>query len=371
MLIIKNGKIVTMADWLIDGGDIIIEGGIIRDITDSPSYTPVSSDIVIDAEDKFVFPGFIDVHTHCGLDGSLVGDIYRYEQFISPQTATYKYVNADSDEFSDCIRNGITSVVVAPFDEQIVGGKCCVVKTSPDIDQRLNVVSSCCGTKFSLCSMTDEHSVISPYRVPHFIRDELHCAQNYLDPNKNGAFPPLPSPALESYRPILKENMSAFISVSDADQIKIAKQIIDSFSLNGIIVLQDMIDSDNLYAALSENKIPLVINPMHIGTSERKQLADIVSSTGVNIAISTSHPSISSDVLPVNAGIFVRDGLAMQSALEAITVNPAEMCNVSDRIGTLRAGMDADIVIFDGNPLEVLSTVMCTIIDGRVVYTAQ
>jgi len=72
--------------------------------------------------------------------------------------------------------------------------------------------------------------------------------------------------------------------------------------------------------------------------------------------------------LPICAGLAVKSGLPAAEGLRSITINAARICGTADRVGSLEIGKDGDVVIFDGNPLEVFTRALCTIIDGKVVY---
>ena len=72
--------------------------------------------------------------------------------------------------------------------------------------------------------------------------------------------------------------------------------------------------------------------------------------------------------LPICAGLAVKSGLPLEEGLRAITCNPARICRVFDRVGSLEPGKDADIAIFTGNPMETFTRTMCTIINGKIVY---
>lgn len=359
MLVIKNGRIVTMAGRLIDGGDILIEEGRIRDITDDTAYVPTLSDTVIDAGDMFVFPGFIDMHTHCGLDGTVQGDAFRDELFITPYMKTAMYINPDSPDFTDRLSCGITSTLVAPFDDRIVGGRCCVVKTYAH-DGKLSIVTDDCGMQFSLAGMGNDNYIVFPDSVPSFIKDDLRSAREYLFSDSNSA-KSLESPSFSAYSSVLSCEKPAFFNVSDEKQYRIAEGIAEAFSLNAVMVL-DMKGMDDITDLLDT---PFVIDPSRVGNITLMNLAGEISSCDTAFAISAS----SHDFLPVNTGIFVRAGLDMSTGFEAITTMPASICGLSDRIGSLRSGLDADIVIWNDNPLDVMAQVVCAIVGGRVAYS--
>ena len=96
--------------------------------------------------------------------------------------------------------------------------------------------------------------------------------------------------------------------------------------------------------------------------------AGILAKEGIKVTITTDHPVSRLQYLPVCAGLAVKEGLDMREGLKAITINAAEICNVSDRVGSIEKGKDADIAIFDGNPMEVFTKTLYTIIDGKIVY---
>lgn len=357
MLVIKNGKIVTMAERLIDGGDILVDNGKICDVSDSDEYEPKLSDTVINAENCFVFPGFVDIHTHCGLDGTLPGDIYRPELFIAPYVRTLRYINMDSESFSDRVSCGITSVLVAPFEDRIVGGKCCLLKTAA-YDGKPSVVYEDCGISFSLAGMSDTNCTVTPYSVPYFIRDELRSAGEYL----NGDMTQLESPSLSEYKSVLSGNTPAFFYVCNTGQIETAERIAKNFSLNAVMVLGEGNDAELTFCGTS----PVVIDPSLSGNLSLKRTAHEIVKCNTDFAVSAS----AKDILSVNAGLLVRSGMDMSRAIAAITTTPARICGAEDRIGSLKTGADADIVVWNGNPLEVMSQVVYTVIDGRIVFRA-
>ena len=86
------------------------------------------------------------------------------------------------------------------------------------------------------------------------------------------------------------------------------------------------------------------------------------------VAITTDHPVSLIQSLPLCAGLSVKAGLSMQEGLRAITINAARICGVADRMGSVEVGKDADFAIFDGNPMEVFTNTLLTVIDGKIVY---
>ena len=99
--------------------------------------------------------------------------------------------------------------------------------------------------------------------------------------------------------------------------------------------------------------------------------AGILHKHGVKVSICTDHPVSRIQYLPICAGFAAKEGLGIEEGLKAITINAAEICRVSHRVGSLEVGKDADIAIFDGNPMEVFTKALFTIINGEVIYRAE
>ena len=125
---------------------------------------------------------------------------------------------------------------------------------------------------------------------------------------------------------------------------------------------------------LLEEDYPLIVGP---SLSERSKIElrnltfetpGILSNEGLQVSLTTDHPVIPVQYLPVCAGIAIKHGMKKEKALEAITINPAKILGIDEKVGSIEIGKDADIVIWDNDPFELQSNVLVTIIDGKVVY---
>ena len=94
----------------------------------------------------------------------------------------------------------------------------------------------------------------------------------------------------------------------------------------------------------------------------------ILQEHGVLFSIMTDHPVSQIQYLPLCAGLAVKEGLPMEEGLKSITINAAHICGVEDIVGSLRKGKHADIAVFTGNPMEVFTKTLYTIVNGEVVY---
>lgn len=92
---------------------------------------------------------------------------------------------------------------------------------------------------------------------------------------------------------------------------------------------------------------------------------------GVRVALTMDHPVSQIHYLPLCAGLAAREGLGEHNALRAITIDAAHICGVDNRLGSIKEGKDADIIIYEGNPLEIASKLYMTIVDGKIVWTSE
>ena len=156
------------------------------------------------------------------------------------------------------------------------------------------------------------------------------------------------------------------------DDIFTAIRIAKEFGLN--MTLDHCSEGHLIAQELAEEGYPAIVGPDL--TSRNKievqnvafKTAGVLARAGVTVAITTDHPVSQIQSLPLCAGLAVKAGLPVEQGLRAITVNAARICGVGDRMGMLEPGKDADVAVFSGNPMEVFTRTLYTVIDGRVVY---
>lgn len=381
MLLIRQGKIVTMANRLLDGGDILVDNGKIVEICEKTDYTPTRTDEVIDAADCFVFPGFIDAHCRAGVINEGVDEKAIVNNPIIPASGALYSVDFDSDDFFECVKSGVTTVMVAPGGRAIVSGKCASIKTAKTRrgERRMNspgeahILSEYAGMQFSLRGMGEAATHEQSALIVSKLREELNAAVSYRREHEESEASGkhyFISPALENYIPLLSGELPAFVNVRTKEETDMAIKIFRKYGVRLVLVGCDEcseLDPDTV-SAISEGNISLVFGSGLSNSGYGFRLVRQLEENHATVAISTAHPETGIQYLPICAGLASREGMAMDHALEAITVNAAEICGQSQRIGTLEVGKDADIVVFDANPLEVFTKTLFTIIDGEIVY---
>ena len=383
MLFIKNGIINTVTNGIIKG-DILIKNGKIVEIG-SDIKLPLDAQ-VIDANENLIFPGFIDAHTHLGLWEDGMGfegaDGNEETDPITPHLNPIDGINPMERSFEEARNGGITSVCSTPGSANVMGGQCIAIKTvGRRIDNMIikNPVASkiAFGENPKSCYGQEEKAPQTRMAIAAMLRETLKEAEQYLqdiklyeedDENEKPDY----DMKMESLLPVLKREIPFKVHAHRADDIFTAIRIAKEFNLK--LTLDHCTEGHLIVEDLVEEGYPVVVGP---SLSERSKIelrnltfdtAGILSNEGMEVSLTTDHPVVPLHYLPVCAGIAVKHGMDLKKALEAITINPAKTLGIDDRVGSIEVGKDADIVIWDNNPLEIQSNVLYTIIDGKVVY---
>ena len=383
MLFIKNGVINTVTNGIIHG-DILIENGKIIEIGTNIS---VSQDTqVIDANGNQVYPGFIDAHTHLGLWEDGMGfegaDGNEETDPITPHLNPIDGINPMERSFEEARNGGITSVCSTPGSANVMGGQCIAIKTvGRRIDKMVikNPVASkiAFGENPKSCYGQEEKAPQTRMAIAAMLRETLKEAEQYLDAilmheEDDENEKPDYDIKMESLLPVLRREVPFKVHAHRADDMFTAIRIAKEFNLR--LTLDHCTEGHLIVEDLLEEGYPVVVGP---SLSERSKIelrnltfdtAGILSNAGMNVSLTTDHPVIPLHYLPICAGIAVKHGMMYEKAIEAITINAAKLLGIEDRVGSLEIGKDADIVIWDNNPLEIQSNILYTIIDGKIVY---
>ena len=207
--------------------------------------------------------------------------------------------------------------------------------------------------------------------VAAMLRGELTEACNYRK-KKNGNPDLPPDFRYECWLPVLDGEIPLKAHAHRADDILTAVRIAKEFGLH--MTLDHCSEGHLILEELKEAGFPAIVGPDMASRNKIEvknmafKTAGILSREGILTAVTTDHPVSMIQFLPICAGLAVKEGMPPEEGLRAITINAARICGVEDRVGSLAVGKDGDVAIFDGNPMEVFTSVLCTIIDGNVVY---
>lgn len=384
MLLIKNGYIYTMDDEIIEGGSILVKDGRIVEVG-KDIVAPLDAE-VIDAEGRMVTPGFIDGHCHLGLFEDGMGfegdDGNEWVDPVTPELRAIDGINPMDINFKEAYMGGVTTAVTGPGSANVVGGQFAAVKTYgnriDDMVLRTPVAMKIAfGENPKTVYESQKKSPITRMATAAKLRETLFKAKDYLKKKEEGIEDSSKMPEydmkMEAMIKVLKKEIPLKAHAHRADDILTSIRIAKEFDVD--LTLDHCTEGHLIADILAEEGKPAVVGPT-LSNRSKIELRNLTFDTpkvlheaGVKIAIMTDSPVIPLEYLPLCAGLAAKSGLDEMEALKAITINPAEIIGIADRVGSLEVGKDADIVIFDGNPIKDIDCkTFATIIDGRVVY---
>ncbi len=382
-MLIKNGKIMSMAEIHLNSGCILTEKNKIKKISRNIQESENSDGIVIDAQGGWVMPGLIDAHCHMGIQeegvGSVGNDSNETTKPVTPYIKALDAVNPMDKAFHDAIKAGITSVMVGPGSSNVVGGQFVFIKThGRRIDDMVVLEPAAMKIALGENPKTNygDHNMMPSTRmsIGAMLREELREAQVYSE-NREKDEGSSEDFTRECWRPVFRGEIPLKAHVHRADDILTAIRIAKQFGLR--MTLDHCTEGHLIANEIRESGFPAIVGPSLASRTKIEiqymdfKTSGVLHKAGVKVAIMTDHPVSLIQSLPICAGIAAKEGLGVDEALKAITINPAEICNVASRVGSLEPGKDADIAIFDGNPLEIFTHCLYTIINGEVVYKAE
>lgn len=382
MILLKNGKIYTMAGQVLESGDILIEDGKIKEIGIGLDYQCET----IDLEGQMVLPGFIDAHCHVGLFDEGMGfegsDGNEMVDPVTPHLRAIDGIYAMDVGFEDAYKGGVTTTVTGPGSANVIGGMFSAVKTyGTSVDEMILredlAMKIAFGENPKRVYNSQGKSPITRMAVAAILRENLIKAKNYADKKDRAKgdldkFPEY-NIKMEALERVIRKEIPLKAHVHRSDDILTAIRIAKEFDLN--LTLDHCTEGHLIKEHLAKDKIPAIVGPSLSNRSKIElrnrsfETPSILHNEGIKIAIMTDAPVIPIEYLSLCAGLAVKSGLDEMEALRAITINPAEIIGIDDRVGSLEIGKDADIVVFSSNPLEDIgSKTVLTMIDGKVIY---
>lgn len=379
---IYNVKIFTMnkARSVIEKGWVEITEGKITAVCEG---TPASfEDVDIDGGGAALYPGFIDAHTHVGLTTNGVGieseDFNEESEPCSAQLRVIDAINPFDESFEKARNAGITSVLISPGSMNPVAGD--IVAVSTDGRRIDNMLLRRVGIKFALGEnpkmtyMNRDETPCTRMAIAAMIREALLKAQRYMaDKEAAESESDLPEldPKSEALIPLLRGELKAHFHCHRADDIFTALRISREFGLDYVLI--HCTDGHLIAGELALENASAVVGPI-ICDPCKPELANItpknaglLAQHGVKTAICTDHSETPIEYLPLTVGIAVKNGMTFMQALEAVTINAAEIGGIADLAGSIEAGKRADMVIFEGSPFEVMSEPKLVMINGTLI----
>ncbi len=378
---IINGKILTMEDKIYECGYVRIKGKKIDEVGDMSDYQKKSdSDKVLDVNRAWVMPGLIESHAHIGITeekwGTIADDCNEQTRPVTAALRAIDAVNPMDPAFHDAIAAGITSVMVGPGSANVVGGQFLFMKTQGRcIDHMIIKNPAAMKVAFGENPKTvyGDKDVCPSTRmgIAALLRQTLFQAKQYKETKEKGHLDKEDF-EMEPWIPVLNGEIPLKAHAHRADDILTAIRIAKEFHVD--MTIDHGTESHLIVDEVKTAGFPVIVGP-HLTSRSKIEVKNmtfrtnkVLNEAGVLFSITTDHPVVMIQYLPICAGLAVKAGLPMEEGLKAITINAARICRADKRVGSLKKGKDADIAIFSGNPMEIFTKTLFTIIDGKIVY---
>lgn len=370
-----GGHVVPVTSAALENGIVLIEDGVIRAVGDSTVSIPGDYQIV-DVQSSWVVPGLIDAHTHIGTledsDGSAGDDHDEGTEPVTARIRALDAINPRDRAFDAAVAGGVLAVGVNPGSCNPIGGQSAALRTyGKTVDDQ--VLRSPCGVKSALGeNPKDTYSARGMFPstrmgVAAVIRSALTRARDYIAER-----PHQTDLDLEALKLVLERKIPWRQHVHREDDIATALRLAHEFEYD--LVIDHGTESAELADVIAERGVPVILGPLIVGSRKVEmrnrslRTAGILERAGVQIAIATDHPVVPIQYLVHQATLAVKEGLDRDAAIAALTINPARILGVDDRIGSLEVGKDADLCVWSGDPLDVMSRVRRAFVRGEQVY---
>lgn len=383
-MLIKNAKIYTAnKNLVIENGEILVENGKIVEIGEKVKGT---SELVIDAGGRMVTPGFVESHCHLGMWEEGIGfegsDGNEVVEPVTPELRAIDAINPMDLSFQEAYEAGVTTAMTGPGSANVIGGSFVILKTYGDrIDDMIikypSAMKIAFGENPKRCYSGLKKSPSTRMATASILREELFKAKKYMEKKENAKEEkdmPEFNMKHEAMIPVLKKEIPLKAHAHRADDIFTALRIAKEFDLD--ITLDHCTEGHMIAEHLKKEGKPALVGPT-FGQRTKFELKNKTFATpkilfehGIKFSIITDSPVIPLNHLNLCAGLAYNAGLPYLEALNAITINAAEIIGAADRVGSLEIGKDADIVIHNGDPLKDVDwNVYMTIINGEVIFS--
>jgi imidazolonepropionase-like amidohydrolase len=390
LVAITGGKLLTITHGTIENGVILLENGKITAVGPATSTKVPKDAQVFVAKGMTVYPGLFDAETQLGLvevesDENSNDQVERSDE-IFPQMRVVDAFHAETARIPIERINGVTNAIVAPAAEDSVAGQDALIQLygkdrnamilTPDIALAMNFggdVRRRGGVSGSAKFPSTRMGLASQ------LRQTFLDTQNYMAEKAEAAKPDHKGPPakidlkFEALIPYLRGDKPVVFGAYESYEVEVAMGIAREFHLK--VILDHITHAQNVLDTIASYKVPVIVGSIYDAPQANERFDAVYSlpaelqKRGVKIALSSfsDGPSADSRNLPYAAGYAVAYGLPYDEAMKAITLNPAEMFGVGDKLGSLDVGKVANVVIANGDPLDVRTSVQQVFIEGVAI----
>jgi imidazolonepropionase-like amidohydrolase len=390
VLAVVGGRVLTGAGEEFENGVVLVEDGRITAVGPAASVPVPPGARVIDAAGRVVTPGFVDSHSHLGLGPS--GGVTEDNEMSNPVTPELRVIDSihpegegpDEHQFRRALAEGVTAVVARPGSGNVIGGQSAVLKLcGGTVDDMVLLFPADMKMALGRKGYYASKGVMPTTKMgaAYLVRKALVEAAEYGEAlaryDKEKAKDPKAAPpprdlGKEALLKVVRREIPVHIHVDSSDDIMTAVRLAEEFKFLRLS-LGHAVEAYKVAGELARRGVIVVVGPQMTAYDDEGRLVNLagyLADKGVPVDIMTDADVVQESFLRYQAAIAVKYGMDPKQALRAITLGPARTMGLERRIGSLEAGKDADIVVFDGNPFDVASRVLTVLVDGRIVFEA-
>lgn len=386
MIAVKGRKVNTITKGIIDNGIVLIEDGKIKEIG-ADVNVPDGVKII---KAKYVMPGLVEAHCHIGIWEEKIGwagsDGNERTEPATPHVRALDGIKANADEggLKAALHEGITTAQVLPGSANVIGGHGVALKTAPKTTVDEMLIRNPSGMKIAFGENPMRVYGVEAKKMPAtrmgvagVLREWLQKTKNYMDKMERFKDDPEKQPEydikLEALVPVVKKEIPFRAHAHRADDVATAIRVCEEFDVN--MSWEHATEGHRIADYIAEKKVPAVWGPS-LTSRPKWEMRELSYETplalyeaGVKFSIQTDAVGSTIRFLPICAALSVKEGLPYDYALKAITIIPAEIIGVGDRVGSLEVDKDADLRLLSGDPLDIMTKCQKVIINGEVVHS--
>ena len=371
-MLFKNATIYTMEQEPFVG-DFKIDKGVFAEV--GKNLTANEGEDVQDLNGLYVFPGLVESHCHLGMEETAIrfegDDVNEITDPITPNMRGIDGCNPMDETIESALKGGVTTVAAGPGSANVLGGTFFAYKTKGNCIDEMTIenpiaMKAAFGENPKRCYQGKK--IDTRMQISALLRETLEKTKEYLakkEAGKDVAY----DQKLEAMIPVIKRELPLKCHAHRADDILTAIRIAKEENIK--ITLDHVTDARSILPQIKESGFPCICGPA-LTHKSKFELANMSFETpnelykaGILFSIITDSPVIPQQYLSLSAALAAKAGLPEYEAIKAITINPAKILGLDNRVGSIKVGKDADFVICTKNILDTQNEITAVYVDGK------
>ena len=371
-MLFKNATIYTMEQEPFVG-DFKIDKGVFTEV--GKNLTANEGEDVQDLNGLFVFPGLVESHCHLGMEETAIrfegDDVNEITDPITPNMRGIDGCNPMDETIESALKGGVTTVAAGPGSANVLGGTFFAYKTKGNCIDEMTIqnpiaMKAAFGENPKRCYQGKK--IDTRMQISALLRETLEKTKEYLAKKEAGKDVDYDQ-KLEAMIPVVKKELPLKCHAHRADDILTVIRIAKEYDIE--VTLDHATDARCIVEQIKESGFPCICGPA-LTHKSKFELANMSFETpnelykaGILFSIITDSPVIPQQYLSLSAALAAKAGLPEYEAIKAITINPAKILGLDNRVGSIKVGKDADFVICTKNILDTQNEIQSVYVDGK------